>query len=139
MCVCVCGCGLVSACLHLSSPSAPSLCPAECHILGTKMKTRCSLIKKKNKPSSTMRYRSQITKHATGVIFYFNYDEIHIKFNHFKCIVCCSGHSHFCATKLENFFFFLVKLKYLPIKQTTPHFPSLSPWRPPSYFLSSWI
>ena len=45
------GCVLVPACSHLcnsltlsaSSPSAPSLCPAEC-FLGTKMKTRCSLI-----------------------------------------------------------------------------------------------
>ena len=81
--LCVCVCVLVSTCSHLcysptlttSSLSAPSLCPAECYPLGTKMKTRYSLTKK---PQGTMRYRSQVAKHATGAISYFNHDKIHI-------------------------------------------------------------
>ena len=75
------GCVLVPACSHLcnsltlsaSSPSAPSLCPAEC-FLGTKMKTRCSLIIK----SLKVLWDTDPKLQSMPQVLSFNYDEIHI-------------------------------------------------------------
>ena len=59
-----------------SSPSAPSVCPAESHFLGNRNESEVLLDFKK--PRGTVRYRPQTTKQAIGAIFHFNYDKIHI-------------------------------------------------------------
>ena len=106
VCVCVCVCVLVPACSHLCysltltarRTSAPSLCPAKCHFLGTKMKTRCSLILK----SFKVLWDTDPKVQSMSQVLSFNYDKIQLII--FKWTVWCSVHSHCCATKLENFF-----------------------------------
>ena len=80
LCVCV-GSWLLtpvyySLTVSSSNPSVPSLCPAKCNFLGNKDENK--MLPDFKKLQGTVKYRLQITKHATGAIFYFNYDKIHI-------------------------------------------------------------
>ena len=80
VCVCVCWFLLAHTCVthSASQPAVPqySLCALQNATFWNKYENK--MLPDFTKPQGTMRYRSQITKHATGAIFSFIYDKIHI-------------------------------------------------------------
>ena len=83
VCVCVCLCVgfhlLIPVLLtHLHNQQSLSTLPVPSRMLLSGDKDENKMLPDFKKPQSTMKCRSQITKHATGAIFSFNYDKIHI-------------------------------------------------------------
>ena len=106
--------------LRASSPQHPLCALQNATFRGTKMKIRCSNLKK---PQGSVSYRPQIAKHIIDASFYVNYG----------MIIVLSIFTLMCKQPPEYVFPCKTEILY-PLNKFP--FSSINPWNPPFNFSS---